>query len=360
MNDNSNESAMEIKKACELLDTVMCMDLNLRGAAKKLYEAARQLTGDLPLTYAAAKRIIEQTNPGDVVFFLTGLLVRSPIAPSIAESDGPVGTAVLIYTMQRALGITPIIITDKSIIHPMENVMRHAGCIRVPVGTVQKVCAPGKWPTRAFALTTMPDDAAAALAEAGRLINVYDPAAVISCERAGPNVFGIIHNSQGFDISRGHCRSDQLFKAAYWKCAPRPVTVGIGDGGNELGMGNIAGSLYEWLPHGDKCRCDCGGGIIPETKCDALITSAVSNWGASALAAALVIMTGNLSALAGPELHRRLLNGAADAGFIDSTTGEAAARTDGIDLDVHLAVAEEFAQIARAVINRAEVVWDRK
>ena len=346
-------------KPYEMLDKVMTLDLNLRDAIDKLYRAARELTGDKPLTYAAAKALIDETKPGDVVFFLTGLLVRSAFTPEIAVSDGPVGIAALIYTMQRTLGITPVIVADKSMVEPLTTVMRYVGYSRIPIETVQGACAPSKRPTRAYAIVTMSEDAETAKKEAQELLDRYTPAAVISCERGGPNEYGITHNSQGKDISYGHCRSDLLFKAGYERQG-RPVTIGIGDGGNEVGMGNIHDDLYKWLPHGDVCCCGCGGGIIPETKCDVLISSTVSNWGASALAAALAIATGKQDAIATYDVHERALEGTAAAGFIDSPTGEVTTRVDGMDKLVHLSIAEQLAQIARSFLNSNSALWEKK
>lgn len=343
----------------EMLDKVMTLDMSLRNAIEKLYKSSRNLTGEAPLTYAAAKALIDETKPGDVVFFLTGLLVRSAFTTDIAESDGPIGIATLIYTMQRALNITPVIVADKTMVQPLATVMRHVGYSRIPIDTVQGACAPSKRPTRAYAIVTMSENAVVAITEAKELLNRFNPAAIISCERGGPNEFGIIHNSQGKDISYGHCRSDLLFKTAF-EDSGRTVTIGIGDGGNEVGMGNIHDDLYEWLPHGDVCCCGCGGGIIPETKCDVLVSSTVSNWGASALAAAIVIMTGKQEALAGIDVHRNAIEGTAAAGFIDSPTGEIATRIDGMDMPVHLAIAEEFAQIARSYLNSHADMWEKK
>lgn len=346
--------------AYEALDKIMSLDLSLRNAIEKLYKAARELTGEKPLTFEAAERLSENTKPGDVVFFLTGLLVRSAFTTEIAESDGPIGIAVLIYTMQRTLGITPVIVADESMVKPMETVMSYVGYSRIPIETVQEACAPSKRPTRAYAIITMSSDAKEAGKEAEELLEKYAPAAVISCERGGPNEFGITHNSQGKDISYGHCRSDLLFKTAYEDSNVKAVTIGIGDGGNEVGMGKIHDSLYEWLPHGDVCCCGCGGGIIPETSCDVLISSTVSNWGASALAAALVIMKKDLSALADYSVHQKAIEGTKAAGFIDSPTGEIAARIDGMDMPVHLAVAEELAQIVRATLLSNGAMWEKK
>ena len=63
----------------------------------------------------------------------------------------------------------------------------------------------------------------------------------------------------------------------------RPVfTVGIGDGGNELGMGRVAHQVKTGIPRGDV--------IAAATSADALIVAGVSNWGAYALAAATAIL----------------------------------------------------------------------
>lgn len=346
-------------QAYEMLDKVMTQDLALRGTIDRLYRAARELTGEEPLTYAAASRVAAAVKPGDVVFFLTGLLVRSAFSTEVAESDGPIGIAALVYTMQRALGITPILVADPSMVQPLATVMRQIGYTRIPVETVQGACAPSKRPTRAYAIITMSSEAEEAKREAEELLDHYKPAAIISCERGGPNCYGVTHNSQGKDISKGHCRSDLLFKAGYER-EGLPVTIGIGDGGNEVGMGNIHDDLYQWLPHGDVCCCGCGGGIIPETKCDVLISSTVSNWGASALAAALVLITGKGDALADGQVHREAMLGTAAAGFIDSPTGEVATRVDGMEMEVHLAIAEELSQVVHAVLTNNAAMWEKK
>ena len=350
---------MENYMPYEALDKIMTQDLSIRGTIEKLYEAGKPLVGDVPMIYAAADKLAKATKPGDVVFFLTGLLVRSAFTPMIAESDGPVGVAVMIYTLQRALGITPVIVADDSMVEPLATVMRYVGYSRMPMETVQAACAPSKRPTRAYGMLTMSANADTAALEAEQILDKYRPAAIISCERGGPNEFGVTHNSQGKDISAGHCRSDLLFKAAYARHGDT-VTIGIGDGGNEVGMGNIHDSLYEWLPHGDVCECGCGGGIIPETKCDVLVTSTVSNWGASALAAAISVYTENKAALADAAVHEKAILGAAAAGFIDSPTGEIAPRIDGMDMPVHIAVAEEMAQIVRASLSNSAGMWEKK
>ena len=52
--------------AYEMLDRVMTLDLSMRGTINKLYDAARELTGELPLTYAAAKKLADETKPSSL------------------------------------------------------------------------------------------------------------------------------------------------------------------------------------------------------------------------------------------------------------------------------------------------------
>ena len=75
----------------------------------------------------------------------------------------------------------------------------------------------------------------------------------------------------GQDISPYNARIDYLF-------FNHLATVGIGDGGNEIGMGNLA-SVITTVPSLVKIPC-----VTTTTK---LIASSVSNWGGYGLVAAL-------------------------------------------------------------------------
>ena len=60
------------------------------------------------------------------------------------------------------------------------------------------------------------------------------------------------------------------------------ATIGIGDGGNEIGMGKVRQRVIDHIDHGPN--------IASSVATDHLITAGVSNWGGSALAAALFIL----------------------------------------------------------------------
>jgi hypothetical protein len=106
--------------------------------------------------------------------------------------------------------------------------------------------------------------AAAGRATADRIILERRPSAVVAIERCGRTRSGRYRNMLGIDISRWTARVDELF--AY----PGIVTVGIGDGGNEIGMGSLA----HYIPG------ELGITDPVETTVDHLVLATVSNWGA--------------------------------------------------------------------------------
>jgi len=57
------------------------------------------------------------------------------------------------------------------------------------------------------------------------------------------------------------------------------TTIGIGDGGNELGMGKVHQQIKQKVPMGNT--------IASNISCDYLITCGVSNWGGFGVAAGL-------------------------------------------------------------------------
>src|SRR4029450_9617290 len=72
--------------------------------------------------------------------------------------------------------------------------------------------------------------------EAERGLAAYAPALVIAIERPGRSATGVYHNMSGRNV--GHCLNnfEDLFVAAE---ARGIWTIGIGDGGNEVGMGAL-------------------------------------------------------------------------------------------------------------------------
>lgn len=112
-------------------------------------------------------------------------------------------------------------------------------------------------------------DTAAATIEAQNVLTELSPAAVISIERPGVTHDGRYYNMRGEDISP-RCG---IFDP-YVELASCP-TIAIGDGGNEIGMGNIAQAIK---------NLDINTSV---TTCDELLVADVSNWAAYGLIAFL-------------------------------------------------------------------------
>jgi hypothetical protein len=108
------------------------------------------------------------------------------------------------------------------------------------------------------------------------LLSEHAPKALVSIERAGLVGDGTYRNWKGLDFSEHNAKIDHLFDQ-------HPYSVGIGDGGNEIGMGNMRDVIpgIENLPD-DPC-------VTTTTE---LIIASVSNWGGYGLVAALSIKTG--------------------------------------------------------------------
>jgi hypothetical protein len=109
----------------------------------------------------------------------------------------------------------------------------------------------------------------------------------------------------------------------------RPVTIAIGDGGNEIGMGNV------------RARLARRGGLLARiasvVRVDHLVVAAVSNWGAYGVAAALG-RGARRDLLHTPEEEARLLEACVAAGAVDGVTRRGEPTVDRLPLATHAAV----------------------
>lgn len=107
------------------------------------------------------------------------------------------------------------------------------------------------------------------------------PTHLVSIERVGRAGDGRYRNMRGVDITEVSAPLDELFLEAQQRGL---TTIGIGDGGNEIGMGNVFAEVMRQIPNGP---------IIATTvPTDFCIAAGVSNWGAFGLAGALSVLEG--------------------------------------------------------------------
>ena len=103
---------------------------------------------------------------------------------------------------------------------------------------------------------------------------------LIALERVGPSRAGRCYSMRGRDITDHMAPAHRLFEKERGHTAL--TTIGIGDGGNEIGMGKIPSDVIgRNIPNGELIACR-----VPT---DHLIVCGVSNWGAYALAAGVAL-----------------------------------------------------------------------
>lgn len=141
-------------------------------------------------------------------------------------------------------------------------------------------------------------------------------------ERAGTAADGRCYTMRGRDITD----SLSLRWSTHGKPAVGTRSIGIGDGGNEIGMGKIPHeTIVKNIQNGDLIHCR-----VPT---DHLIVAGVSNWGAYALAAGVVLLRGVTAPgdLFDPDREREILEVMVREGpLVDGVTGKQTATVDGL------------------------------
>lgn len=121
------------------------------------------------------------------------------------------------------------------------------------------------------------------------------------------------------------------------------VTVGIADGGNEIGCGKF---LWEDLVA--RLPATGGPGILARTSCDHVILAGTSNWGALGLAAATALLRDSTSAFTRntPESQTRILEAMVqDQRAVDGVTRLCQPTVDGLPPEVYLSVLQQIRAI---------------
>jgi hypothetical protein len=305
----------------ENLDRLVTVDITGRGVVAPLYAAARQAQGD-PLTWLAASALYERVRPNDVVILSTGM----PVGPlQTGEQDGPVGIATLARSLVLGLKANPVILTDPTNVESITAAVRSAGLF--VYGLEQSLQHPTAACVMAFPVD--PDDATQ---ESERLLRLLQPKALLTSERAGANEHGEYHAALGRSLTQWCAKVDILFEQAK---AAGILTIGVGDGGNELGCGLIREAVLTAVPNGQRCQCPCGGSVVPRFVPDVLIIAAISNWGTYAVEAALALLTGRREVLHDREIDLRVHVACAAAGAHNDGPLLLDPGTDAVDAPFH-------------------------
>ncbi|QDT99405.1 glutamate cyclase domain-containing protein [Gimesia aquarii] len=228
------------------------------------------------------------------VVISTGFYVPSAVIPS-AETDGPPG-AILLASLLEECGINTSVVTDEL-------------CAPVVAATMEAFSYPA---SKMNVLSTENEEWIESFFHQQTISHL------ISVERVGPSHtidsftqqpgqaetayadfqskvtpahFDRCHNMRGEIIDQYTAPLHLLFERLS-EFFPEAKTIGVGDGGNEIGMG-----IIPWEELDRRIASDSSGLIPCRIATDWNIVAGTSNWGASALAAAVALLKGQSDAL---------------------------------------------------------------
>ena len=243
----------------------------------------------LPSDYATQAAQLILDNPGTAII-VTGFYI---LDAGFAETDGPPG-AVVIGSALNQLGYNVVHVTDRY----ATEIMDKTG------GDYSSVVD--------FPIT----DEDSSVEFARNLLSELNPSVLIAIERCGFTDEGKYRNMRGRDITDYNARIDHLFHSDV-------PSVGIGDGGNEIGMGNLAKEVTQ-VESLVKIPCI--------TQTSKLMLASVSNWGGYGLAAALSALSGR-NLLPSIEEEQQLLRDTVDLGAVDGMSAKQEYKVDGFTIE---------------------------
>ncbi|QDU78698.1 hypothetical protein Pla110_04020 [Polystyrenella longa] len=279
-----------------------------------------------------ARAAAELAENAQRVVLVTGFYIPSGIVAA-SETDGPPGTVYLTKMLEQ-LGIKAQIVTDTHSESAVKSAARAVDLDPELVHIVPLKPEP-EWHRHFY--------------ESGPGCGLTH---LIAIERAGPghttetfqsqypdldiNEFlsqvppekqGCCHNMRGLSIDEWNAPLHELFEQLP-HFHPQALTMGIGDGGNEIGMGQLDWQqIQACLPLEGTSHIPC------RVATDEIIVAGTSNWGALALTAAIAILKQRPDILAPwtAEHHLQLLERMVEKGpAVDGVTGRPEATVDGL------------------------------
>ncbi len=309
------------------LHDIICADVNKRGVIGDLCKATTSKYGVNPLLLVCETLAdIIQHHKADVIFISFGFATPPKY---VQETDGVTGAIFLARALKR-LGVTTALIIDKrtDLIRVTEESLRAIGLKPVltegcplSVRSLRNAWVPILTLRTAYPLTR------------GDLTEIFDnlpPSAIVFVEKAGHNYLGVYHSMKGIDISQHHSHIEEVINVTR---TYGTITISVGDGGNEVGMGVIEDTIRRVVPYGNTCRCPCRGGIAASSVVDYLVTSVISNVGAYAMELLLLKLLGKLNYAHTVSNEILCLKSAVSNGAVDGVTGMSRVMVDGLPQD---------------------------
>ena len=258
------------------------------------------LRQSIPSDYLNRSAEIVLSNVGKV-FITTGFYI---LTAGTIETDGPPGAIALGNGLEK-LGYEVVYITDSYASKFLDEYRSHKSrLIDFPICSDEE--------SSKYSKTLLAEE---------------KPAILISIERCGRSHDGLYRNMRNLSITEYTAQIDRLFDL-------HNTTIGIGDGGNEIGMGNVFKAV-------EKSSQLVENPTI--TKVSELIISSVSNWGGYGLLAQLSQATG-INLLPNIVDEKDMIEGMVNLGAVDGVTGKSVYQVDGFELNQNAIILDNLAK----------------
>ncbi len=294
----------------------------LRYPWMKVYDETREMYGR-PLTLLAAERLLESVGRGDHVLIIT----------NSHEMDGPPGAAAIARSLVVGLGAIPVIVVNYEEGTRFERSVPQSciGAQLIPVTDPDDLKG-SIWTPYTVLVHRWPAMSVSDATEASeRLLDQFEPAAVITVEAVSVNKRGIRHGALGgARFAWGPEEATVWVKELHDAGKARGIlTIATGDNGNECGFATIEDILKRHHEYCDDCGCPCGEGIVSASGSDIVIPANSSNWACYGIGACLAMLLGNPDVLHDEYTHNRILLNCANVGIPDGWTAMATPTSDG-------------------------------
>ncbi len=252
----------------------------------------------IPSDYLTRSAEIVLSNTGKV-FITTGFYI---LTAGTIETDGPPGAIALGNGLEK-IGYEVVYVTD-SYASKFLNEYRStkSRLIDFPICSDEESCKYSK-----------------------TLLAEENPSLLISIERCGRSQDGLYRNMRNLSITEYTAQIDRLFDL-------HNTTIGIGDGGNEIGMGNVYRNVEKSTQLVEQPAI---------TKVNELVISSVSNWGGYGLLAKLSQTTGK-NLLPDVADEKDMIKGMVDLGAVDGVSGKSVYQVDGFELNQNAVTLEKL------------------
>lgn len=280
-----------------------------------LFRSARHLAPGTEQPRRARRENRRKTKRPARALVVTGFYIPQAQQPA-AETDGPLG-ALEVCMALRAVGGDAWLISDE---HCAPVICAAAGDL-LPEDRV--LIAPHAKPEFDAWFNMVID-----------LVKRHGIDTLVFIERVGPARDGRPRNMRGVDIAEWTAPLSQLALLELH-------TIGVGDGGNEIGMGRVADyAISGVVAHGESIACTVAA--------DQRVVAGTSNWGAHALVCAMrALGCPQVEPYLEPDWHRAVLDAIVAAGGLDGVHMTNVPTVDGLDPARYFGTVAQLSAFAR-------------